>query len=1646
MEAFFYLKKICKILNKGSLVGAFFFWGIIISCVPVGQESGGNRQSTSNDTFSSSGTPASTAPVLTNFTQNLNFLQNGIVQSTSVLLIENTFNHNIYLRGQEVDDVLRNNSTINTVQCLVVPFTTSPDKSHLILAAIPNFFHNFSTGAKEFFFLLQSTDDAINKAHCQVAAVTNAIIATFPAATFAYSIKDACPSCTAPLTSGAIEMYTKAGSKITTISTNHLTIRLGLETQTTNNNNPSCSGTSECTAQGFDCCSDGQCVKDGALKSNVNTSDPDYLQALADIQTNPQNFSLYPNFFHVCSSVITSQTTTTTTVNEEQLADIRVEKLRDLRDCITPDESGVSICTVSFENASTLIGLGTTFNTLADDLNFSTTYSGTTGISSTSIFEVTYAGQTLFKEGSVTLDPTTTFGAGNDTLTATQSVNTTKTKPESAPNDTLKIRYKIDGTCKQVSSTLAQCKKTYIQGQDTGKVSDHLTANQNFKIPSYTDTTKTITVEVDKSFVFQGIDWNLSTAGSVPEVQFIVATTTVFQFQTVEITFYVDLQTNPNAYLSRKNAQDSINSMCECGSDDCSLKAVTEDQNGVTVTTNFECVYPSNNTTSLPLQVTVTLSTKNTPVRFFDTNGVNFDEKDITGATQEGTKFEYTSGNVLTPNNVTTDIGFNEIYGSLSLETNAPQGPKVVRVTNGTTYDIFVDSGVFSQCLTCGTDYYSFVNQIFPGNFLLKGAGYFTDKTRTSRTAPTASQTTQYRSDDLLFGRACFIPATMIPWTHKGNTVLQTQRLNRLKAQHFLFANGYQRDWYGFDYGSVIGSFDGVRWFSIGNERRIKATSNKLYLAINAYFADLSVENNFSVTIGEASALGLTIDLPDTDLETDGALCQKIHECSTDTDCVTQLGWNYSCQSITGIKTTWPEFNAEAIEKIHSPGSEKVLRLIDIIGGSGGSTKRCVYRGQGAPCHTDYNAITSSTSYSQTDQRGLHMCSANTYCEEFMMGLNPSLTFNQRIARYAASPSEQNSSGDVPANLSGDTFGLAARILGRPFNLVGTEGIKTDVDTQLQTNKVISLCIAGTDPSATTYLGRNSAVPPSTNFSADKVLNIGMTPATLTSTSATYYAMCSVVDSNKNFLALDDPLTTLATNNTAIRSSVEQAMSTNAIKAFEVNGLDLVANFEDSIITSIIYQEDRCLRAPGSACFSNQDCAASEQIASFIATLNSSDVTVSEAELKFWQEELTCGQSARKTDSDYNLKNNRCCRDLEKTLTIFSDENSGTVINTGSAPGVDISLNTTTRYSRIVPAYNEMKATPTTHPSLVVAPLNAVLDISATPTGHPFQQHNTFHEIATRTCCTENWVRNFSDTNGGGHTWAVGKHQLIDKSNFICIDWAPCPTCNASTAFQCSAPGAADCLIKNLTLPESDKYLNFLGSLELTGIPQVLIQSDKGYTTDESITCVVDPTTQNASTAPIGGTILSVAGAAATAEATENGNVGGTPRNLLRADDTANFSSTVKQVFSPNTVTCCLPTGTTVASTVTDSMCCTGKKLNDKCCLPDFTNLTVYFNRYVSSEAKDLSTGHFDSRTGYLTSPDMVEQLAAQKNACCSGFTARGEAIGDLKIPGHEEKADRVRRFIYNNNDSDNFNGAANAYDAGVRWNNHVYCVPSGFN
>ena len=1094
--------------------------------------------------------------------------------------------------------------------------------------------------------------------------------------------------------------------------------------------------------------------------------------------------------------------------------------------------------------------------------------------------------------------------------------------------------------------------------------------------------------------------------------------------------------------------------MCTCASTEkCNLTPIYDTSSGGL--TNYECSYPSGSTTEPPANQTVYVSSKNMPHRYFDTEGVNYDEDTSSATAQEvsngGANFTYTDNNLLKPSSLSTYTGFNEIYGSMaSSGTYTAKPAKMVRVKKSTKYDIYVNSGSFSSCVNCGTDYYNSLQRIFPSNFNTFGGGYVPDKYESSR----QSNLGTYRSDDLLYGRACFVPATMIPWTHTLGATPRDQRRARLAGQHFLFANGYQRDWYGFDYGSIIGSFDGVTWFSVGNQRRITASGTKLFLAVNAYYGDLSVASDFSVTVSETSSY--SSDIPDHDTETDGSQCQLSHYCSTDNDCVRQLGYDYTCQSVTGLTTSWPQFDTSGNEVVGTT----TKTLASIVGGSNGQAKRCVYRGRGAPCLADLSQSSSGTTFNGSSLVGTLACSPNNSCAS-----TSSARFSDRISRFGTTPTAQNT-GSVLSPLS-DIVGLGARILGRPLNFYGTTSAPAVASSPLTTNNVRAVCAPGSDiNNATTTYELNSRLPSVRVDSADKLFGVG----TASSLSVSLKALnaCPVTNAAGNFQHLNN---LLLSDSTYTAQAITQNLSSNLLDLTSLTNQGVYSSTSGSQITAIGYQRNACLRAPGASCFSDMECAPSNFIATKAKTASLSSV-LNLAEDQYWQEDLVCGNSdfkyvsAGTLNPNYDIKNNVCCRETGKVTTVYTQTSASaykwcdTATKQVRVAGVNIATNSTSRYSKVHTAFDQMTCD-TNQISSTKKFAVAIDDASSIERMKQILgQFKTLDAINQKTCCTQNWVRSFASDNGGGHAFVKTKMQNIDKGMFRNISWR---------GENNSVPGVVDdpfecdpnnftnvsCEIKSLTAAEQEKYLTWAGALELIGIPQVAVM-----TNDQVYQLVDNNQIDNASSRlPLidssNASVMSDVGAVGEDFQDTSGN------RYYSAASYSKFNMTAgkfKKVFSESEFNCCIPSGKEIPDTATADQCCTGNIGNNtgvkRCCLPDFTDLTVYLNRYVSSEGRGLTDSAYDMSTGYIKDSAQVKLLAQQKNLCCSGKMMTGVAISKLSIPLSggtylpPTTQNTTTRFNYRTDEVDNnteTGSIGTIFDAGVRWNNHVYCVPTSF-
>lgn len=1631
-------------LTHALIFSALFF---LYSCMPTAT-SPAVRES-SNTQNPTDETPTYQEPT---FPLSGIFIQEGSVQTKTNITLPVNFSDSFLIRGKELSTYLR--TIPNTTKfCLVGKYNyESNSDKFLVMSAKSKSFTDLVNKTTEFYLQVEPSNDSANQNDCLTYNLSNTLYAnpTTPTSTVSlnFSFNQLCANCTTSVTSSGLKLYFVNGEEVPTLNVSAIIVTLSGNTGSSVNG---CSESSACKARGYDCCLQSQCVNDGALKPGA-TSLPGFLSAQEDVRLNPNRFVVYPQYYFVCETRPEGDGSGSGSTNDPAYeAAIRLMELKQLYNCINKVDGEFSHCTLKFLEASKNIPgvFSASTSGYKDDINFSSLNPTLgTGDYANNIVKIIYAGQTLYEQNSTALTGGTFVeNTDNDDLTNTQSVLITAPFPSNAQDDNLYITYKVDGTCEKIGSSLAKCTKTYVHASSDTTSTTWQDGSKVYLLPSYADTSAEANLIVKVSGIVVPEDSSTWTKGQSPNRIIFSNSYAIYQNQNVEITYFVTSNAAELIKL-RSSVQDKVNSMCSCSSSiKCNLKPIMDTTNNSIV--NYECSYPTSSTTEPPTNQTVYVSNKNIAHRYFDSNGVSYDDDYTTALPQELNAFTYTNNDVLKPNNVSNYVGFNEIYGSFAKTgTYIARPAKTVRVKKDKLYDILVSSGVFSSCLTCGSDYYSSMQKIFPQNFSGQAGGYAPDNYESRR----ENNASLYRADDLLYGRACFVPATMIPWTHVTAGTPRDQRKARLTAQHFLFANGYNRDWYGFDYGSLIGSFDGVTWFSIGNQRRIKATTGKLFLAVNTYLGDLSVDSNFNVTVSETSVY--SSEIADHDSETDGAQCQQSHFCSNDNDCFRQLGYDYSCQNVAALTTQWPVFDANGSEVLGS----SLRSLSSIVGGTNGQSKRCMYRGRGAPCLQNLDQSLTQVHFNGSNNVGALTCSPNNTCQSISVANR----FNDRIARFANTPAAQNIAEAAPTK--SDTVGLGARIILRPYDYYGTQSMPTAALGAMNWNKVAAICVPGKNvASAVDNFDLNSRLPSNRTDSSDKILGVGATissiisPRTLNACPATDAAGNSMQLYN---LPIGDPTLNMFT--------ISQNLSSNLLDLTPLTNLKIFSSNNGSQITSVGYQKNTCLRAPGASCFSDMECAPSPFIAAKAKSANLSTL-LNPAEAKYWEEELVCGNPDFKIldggykNPDFNIKKNSCCREIGKILTVYTQTDSSSFqwcdgSKNIKVAGVNTSLTAPGRYSRVHTAYDKM----TCDTNQINSTKSFALSIAAPNATERMKQilgqYKTLDTINERTCCTKNWVRSFASENGGGHAFAKTKMQTVDKAMFKHISWGPDNETSiipavGDAAFECDKDQYtnASCEIKSLTPAEEELYLTWAGSLELIGIPQVAIK-----TNDEIFQLVDDSqNTYGGSPRPLTDTngnqvFLPV-------ETAGSDFTGSTRYYSAASYDKFNMpNNTLKKVFSENEFNCCIPSGQQVPQSTTAAQCCTGfKATNDsiqRCCLPDFTNITVYMNRYVSSEGRGLPDASYDPATGYIKDPGQVQLLAAQKNLCCSGKTMTGVAISQLSIPltgGTYNPAtgnSTTRRFNYRSDEVDNNVGSIGTiFDAGVRWNNHVYCVPEGF-
>ncbi len=823
----------------------------------------------------------------------------------------------------------------------------------------------------------------------------------------------------------------------------------------------------------------------------------------------------------------------------------------------------------------------------------------------------------------------------------------------------------------------------------------------------------------------------------------------------------------------------------------------------------IDCYTPPTGEPQIPSQQTVSINSRSAPHRYFRTCGDEFGSTATcaTGDNQEGDFFEYQDEGKILPSQ--EQFGMNSILGQMNVTLDKAIPAKTIAVELDQVYQLSTTSGFYSPCPTCNKD--SWFNSFSAYPTTGYGTGLQAVGHSTSRDFYDYNSTGG-NYEDTIFGRACWIPPTMIPFTHYPYGSTQTQRLARLKTQAALFANGYQRDWFGFNKGALIGSFDGVSWFAVGKGRIVRSTSKKLFLAINAPFADLASPTlqvvNVQAYDGVSQAAQLDYD-PSLHLshpyQNEAGNCQANHMCSTDTDCVTKLGWEYMCANVQDLKTQWPQFDVDAKEKAGLADIFTIDQVLNQKRFPSSSTKRCVYRGAGSLC------IPNPTGIADLNKRKTLTCAPNFYCANVNTG-GP--VFNSKVSRYASNLE------DIPVTRN-HYYGKDANVLGRPLSYVASS-LTTTLPAEVKTN--LTQNMLQYESSATSNTGiclPGKALPDlatqATLFSpyeqhkaadafgrTDFISQIGACNSGLFTNYR--YSSCPVINSTGDYEFLSSTYSTVnyqlrARNQNScgldsllvgsnLNSSADALSSSSPFRNIESKTLSAQTVVEPS------FARDACLRRAGQVCHTDLDCGPNKMHADQTENFSLAYFG-NEAEKKYSNEYLVCGQADPKPSpldsvafKAFEMNKNRCCREVGSDLTtytsyiprklqpVYTTNDDTSTANDSYDPisyGLKMALapgtapNDKYRYSRLATVEN---LGTTDRPIL-----SAFQDRStSTPTDlstiqganvmTPYQW-KTLGEANSEGCCGGGWIRKFSD---GGNDWTRRDRVYMDVSNFACIN------------------------------------------------------------------------------------------------------------------------------------------------------------------------------------------------------------------------------------------------------------------------------------
>lgn len=797
------------------------------------------------------------------------------------------------------------------------------------------------------------------------------------------------------------------------------------------------------------------------------------------------------------------------------------------------------------------------------------------------------------------------------------------------------------------------------------------------------------------------------------------------------------------------------------------------------------------------LQYPFTVPARTAPHRFYrKDNGKPVDDittiqKETPEVFPEGLEFLYLD-DVNKTDPINDVFNMNAILGQFKVNLSQSHPAITIPVEFDASYVITTVSGSLNPCPLCTKDSWEDSFYVWAPSQQgrgLEAIGYTTARNQVN------NNLTLGNYEDTGFGRYCYLPPTMLPWTHKPDIDVKIQRQRRLLAQAALYANGYQKDWFGFNQGALIGSFDGVTWFAVGTIRKVTSTSSKLFLAINKPYSDLTDNTSFQVTVGR----DVGNSVPETDFDVDltskdsrynqGASCQKYHVCENDTDCITQLGWEYTCADITRYKSAWPIFTSNADEKPNSQIAQANFTTMLQNFAQTGKVKRCVYRGNGAPCKKDY---TSNLKDPFTAK--LLICAPNFYCAS----LNET-SLNSRVDRMPA-----------PNNVY--FYGQVTDRLGRPQSYIGGDStFPQEVKENIKNTAIIyskngnvddfgicrpgRLLITTSTPVANNIVlshtgkdqkGRTDFMSEVASCDSNAVGNNRAITCPFideSSATATTYGYLGTVTTDANTQIIQNSQNMCGAESQYLLNGVK----TSTFQIIELNRISTLSTIDQPSIV-----RDACLRRAGAVCHTNLDCSPNELHANQAFSFGPTFFGGTLAETEFWRESLICGQgqiqpavipttstSTTTTSTEpYLLNRNRCCRDISQEFTMYT-QYQWTAGAPNLIPDIDpinVGLSVLkypylnpvapNRYSRYAITQPLEYTSGHADPPVDQAPI--LYHLAGKPLTPKEFQWKTFNDTGRKTCCGGGFVRLYSD---GTHNWSKTNRLSLSIAGWSCLNY-----------------------------------------------------------------------------------------------------------------------------------------------------------------------------------------------------------------------------------------------------------------------------------